>query len=101
MPTTAVYPTPAPGLGVAPMHAKAPLRRAVYVHLSDLLSAYNIDHSKLEEDLKRVKVKRDKTVAVGSSGLGVPTELDTNSSQKRLQPPRGGFNICVYVSYFL
>ena len=74
--------------------AKAPpLRRAVYVHVSDLLSAYNIDHAKLEEELQRVK----KGAAAGSSGGGVPTELDTNSNPKKLQPPRGGFNLCVYV----
>lgn len=67
-----------------------PLRRAVYVHVSDLLSAYNIDHAKLEEELQRVKK--------GTTGSdGVPTELDTNSNPKKLQPPRGGFNLCVYV----
>lgn len=32
-----------------------PLRRATYIHVSDLLSAYNIDHEKLEMELERVK----------------------------------------------
>ena len=70
-----------------------PLRRAVYVHVSDLLSAYNIDHAKLEEELQRVKGCAGASTTAG----GVPTELDTNSNPKKLQPPRGGFNLCVYV----
>ena len=103
MPTAALHPpTATPGLGIAPVQPKAPLRRAVYVHVSDLLSAYNTDHSKLEDELHRVKVNRTKKETAssrgqGSSDLGVPTELDTSSNQKRLQPPRGGFNLCVYV----
>mgnify|MGYP005862319895 CR=1 FL=1 len=88
-----------------PVAPKPQLRRAVYVHVSDLLSAYNIDHAKLEEELLRVK--QNKTAAAvpsssetsskggGSSTLGVPTELDTNPNPKKLQPPRGGFNLCV------
>lgn len=36
-----------------------PLRRAIYIHVSDLLSAYNIDHVKLEQELDRVKVDRE------------------------------------------
>lgn len=88
--TFAHPPSTTPGLGMAPP-VKVQLRRAVYVHVSDLLSAYNIDHSKLEEELHRVKAHRD------AEPLGVPTELDTNSNPKKLQPPRGGFNLCVYV----
>lgn len=73
------------------------LRRAVYIHVSDLTSAYNIDHAKLEEELNRVKAEREKPPeAAGDRGLGgVPTELDTGASQRRLQPPRAGYNLCV------
>jgi hypothetical protein len=73
------------------------LRRAVYIHVSDLTSAYNIDHTRLEEELERVKtelanpVQDDSLTPFGSPG-GVPTELDT-SYKKRLQPPRGGNNM--------
>jgi hypothetical protein len=128
------------------------LRRAVYVHVSDLTSSYNIDNALLEEQLAKVKAMREErqksktsaagvlhnstnnnnnattttatttTTAVvigsadsaggdtggGSSNLttsasgsgatlsrgGVPTEL-VDTSQKRLQPPRGGYNLCV------
>lgn len=69
-----------------------PLRKALYVHVADLTSPYNIDQSQLEEELKRVREERENPA---ESGLGVPSELDTNASQKRLQPPRGGYNLCV------
>lgn len=104
-----------------------PLRRAVYIHVSDLISAYNIDHVKLEQELDRVKTDRDgvdsmasKTnsprrssgASIGSGSNkqgsntsggshssmgGVPTELDARDHQKRLQPPRGGHNMVLYV----
>lgn len=102
MPTATLHPQSTPGLDVTNVQPKAQLRRAVYVHVSDLLSAYNIDHSRLEEELRRVKVNRDQAAtarAHGSSSLGVPTELDTSSNQKKLHPPRGGFNLCVYVFF--
>ena len=73
------------------------LRRASYIHVSDLTSAYNIDHLRLEEELERVKndlatpVHDDSSTSFGVFG-GVPTELDT-SYKKRLQPPRGGNNM--------
>lgn len=77
------------------------LRRAVYVHVSDLTSAYNIDHARLEEELARVKAEErareaevDTTASVKMMG-GVPAELDTGASQRRLQPPRAGYNLCV------
>ena len=109
MPTVALHPTPPSNL----MHQqqqhpslgppKPQLRRAVYVHVSDLLSAYNIDHAKLEEELQRVKQNKNvaavapssESSSAGSSTLTVPTELDTNPNPKKLQPPRGGFNLCV------
>lgn len=100
MPTATLQPTPAGGLGIeSTMPSKPqPLRRAVYVHVSDLLSAYNIDHAKLEEELQRVKQGQTSAAASGAGASGgVPTELDTNSNPKKLQPPRGGFNLCVYV----
>ena len=83
------------------------LRRAVYIHVSDLTNAYNIDHARLEEELARVKRNRETAVANEASGTGggsggvnattgsIPTELDTSISQKRLLPPRNGFNLCV------
>lgn len=106
MPTAALHPTPTPGLmqhhqhhhqqqgtgttgSGAPQQANQPLRRAVYAHVSDLLSAYNIDHAKLEVELRRVLRTR------AASSDGVPTELDTAAHHKKLQPPRGGFNLCV------
>ena len=107
MPTATLQPTaPTPGLGMAntaattsttmpPQPKPQPLRRAVYVHVSDLLAAYNIDHAKLEEELQRVKAGQAAAATTGTGG--VPTELDTNSNPKKLQPPRGGFNLCVYV----
>lgn len=120
--------------GTATSQQPTSLRRAVYVHISDLTSAYNIDHAMLEEELTRVKreaaaaaagVARKgddpsrgggggasassasgavSTIASGAAATtasaslgGVPTELDTNPSQKRLHPPRAGYNLCVYV----
>ena len=80
------------------------LRRATYVHVSDLTSAYNIDHALLEQELSRVKAEREAEPAPDNSqdaevdpGNAV-SELDTaiaSVPQKRLQPPRGGYNLCV------
>ena len=78
---------------------RPPLRRAVYVHVSDLTSPYNIDHARLEEELARVKAEAEQEEPEEASAAarlgGVPTELDTSYPQKRLQPPRGGYNLCV------
>ncbi len=94
------------------------LRRATYVHISDLTSAYNIDHARLEQELSRVKAERgqsgDAAVAASISPThsalrsssaasevdavtvpGVASDIETVIPQKRLQPPRGGFNLCV------
>jgi len=77
----------------------AQLRRATYIHVSDLTNAYNIDHARLEEELARVKEELENPVQETKSrseSLGsVPTELDTSGAQKRLQPPRGGNNMVV------
>ena len=73
------------------------LRRAVYNHVSDLISAYNIDHEQLEKELARDNMERENPAAEESGNRrsgSVPAELDTGASQKRLQPPRGGFNLC-------
>jgi len=72
-----------------------PLRRAVYVHVSDLTSAYNINHAKLEEELDRAKEEQENSPEDSSRLGGVPTELDTSAAQRRLQPPRAGYNLCV------
>ena len=110
---------------------RQPLRRATYVHVSDLISVYNIDHIQLEREIARVNAKRGKdlrtsgvsptssdTIATGkteislasegiddstrddsSDGIPAPDEdveiEDDIIPQKRLQPPRGGFNLCV------
>ena len=108
---------------------KQPLRRATYVHVSDLISAYNIDNIQLEREIARVNAKRSRNLVResgsddparndtsgfepltsegiddstgGSSSDGVPapdedTDLEGQTvPQKRLQPPRGGFNLCV------
>lgn len=73
--------------------ARPPLRRAVYVHVSDLTSAYNIDHKKLEQELARVQSRK---VDAAASHPSQTDEVSVVSvPQKRLQPPRGGYNLCV------
>jgi len=113
---------------------RQPLRRAVYVHISDLISVYNIDHVQLELEIARVNAKRSNVVRTSGADVATTTSSDTietgktqkpsnvtsdsskdgSSSapapdqgadlverhvvpQKRLQPPRGGFNLCVLV----
>jgi len=83
------------------------LRRAVYVHVSDLTSAYDIDHAKLEQELTRVRVEQEKQGGqdkpAETTGAGRPSPSDASDidgatssyPQKRLQPPRGGYNLCV------
>ena len=81
------------------VHRGQQLRRAVYVHVADLIASYNIKPPLLEEEMMRVKALRDNPTPLGDEGRlfgGVPTELDT-SSKKRLQPPRGGYNMVAYV----
>lgn len=78
---------------------RAPLRRAVYVHVSDLTSAYDIDHRMLEEELTRVRERHGEKIEQQQQEAANSTEsndIDANSyPQKRLQPPRGGYNLCV------
>ena len=81
------------------------LRRATYVHVSDLTSAYNIDHARLEQELSRVKLQREAATSPTKDpeleedpNSGAASELDpalVPVPQKRLQPPRGGYNLCV------
>lgn len=85
------------------------LRRATYVHVSDLTSPYNIDHAKLEEEVARVIAERENTTESTKASNLVEPEVDPNTAaseldtalavipQKRLQPPRGGYNLCVLV----
>jgi hypothetical protein len=86
----------------SPAQSRMPLRRATYVHVSDLTSAYNIDHGRLEQELARAKAdsesrqepqsheidERRSPSPDGDVGLNSPV-------QKRLQPPRSGYNLCV------
>jgi hypothetical protein len=95
MPITLMHPQPLTMVMANTGHPRPQLRRAVYIHVSDLTSAYNIDHGRLEEELARVKDDPGNPLETIGSRLGVPTELDANFSQKRLQPPRGGYNLCV------
>jgi hypothetical protein len=77
------------------------LRRAVYIHVSDLTSAYDIDHAKLEQELSRVRGAQQPTEAPEQQAAAAAegqADLDTETSsypQKRLSPPRGGYNLCV------
>lgn len=99
--------------------SRPPLRRATYVHVSDLTSAYNIDHTKLEQELSRVNaevfhasvgdikpgadtVKGTEPLTATGEDVAVASIADLEGDltapvapQKRLQPPRGGFNLCV------
>lgn len=129
---------PLPTQSISQQTERQPLRRATYVHVSDLISAYNIDHVRLEREIARVNSKRSKLLrtsgtdaattsekmgaektdlaiasevisgstregCIDSSSDGVPApdrDADLGSPtlpQKRLQPPRGGFNLCVLV----
>lgn len=88
-----VQPQDAEGGPMATLNTnQPPLRRAIYVHIADLTSPYNIDQSQLESELERAREEHERPV---ESGSGIPTELDTTVAQKRLQPPRGGYNLCV------
>lgn len=78
---------------------RPPLRRATYIHVSDLTSAYNIDHKRLELELARVKVPGSSHYPPAAQPSETPTDEASvlSQPQKRLQPPRGGFNLCVLV----
>lgn len=113
--------TPSPPSNAHTKQTQRPaLRRATYVHVSDLTSAYNIDHARLEQELSRVKAEASSGLA-GRKVSGISPETVTAAAtadeeesvggvepladleaslgaaapQRRLQPPRGGFNLCV------
>ena len=92
-----MHPQPAHGgvLGTQQQQIRGhtqPLRRAVYIHVSDLINAYNIDHTKLEEELDRVKAERDgleNAPKIGSGGYRQGATVVTSSSGGS-QSSRGG-----------
>lgn len=110
---TAVYGNSMTPLPTTNQPNRPVLRRATYVHVSDLTSAYNIDHGMLEQELSRVKAEQEAGTETGTETQlpTVPpdvgdTDVDTGADseigaalgatpQKRLQPPRGGYNLCV------
>jgi hypothetical protein len=79
------------------------LRRAVYVHVSDLTNAYNIDHPKLEQELARVKEGDEENVFPEEREIDLAPGGDDSSiasvpqqpKRRSLHPPRMGFNLCV------
>lgn len=84
--------------------SRYPLRRAVYVHVSDLTNAYNIDHPKLEHELARVKkgneenaIPEDREVDLtpGDGESSVASVPQAQQRRRSLHPPRAGFNLCV------
>lgn len=117
--TAYLYPMSTPAATSPTQTTRPALRRATYVHVSDLLSAYNIDHARLEQELSRVKANREqvggeigtstdggvshlqaKTPKGDTAGIlggeeGSAADLEAALPQKRLQPPRGGYNLCV------
>lgn len=81
-----------------------PLRRAVYVHVSDLTNAYNIDHPKLEHELAKVKEgneenatpeEREIDLTIGDGENSISSVPQHQTRRKSLHPPRAGFNLCV------
>ena len=74
------------------------LRRAKYIHVSDLISSfYNFDNEQFESELARVNMERENPAAEecgNRRAASVYAELDTGSSQRRLRAPKDGFNIC-------
>lgn len=103
-PLAAVQPYPQIPESTMQPQTRPPLRRATYIHVSDLTSAYNIDHVKLEQELARVLTDRSaaSTSPDDESNIFLRRRSSATDSatvislpQKRLQPPRGGFNLCV------
>jgi len=84
--------------------SRFPLRRAVYVHVSDLTNAYNIDHPKLEHELAKVNEGNDENtipedrevdLSTGDGESSITSVPQPQSRRKSLHPPRAGFNLCV------
>lgn len=97
MPLVSVHPDATMQPKLQQQAPRPPLRRAVYIHVSDLTSAYNIDHKRLEQELARVKVCIDTSPSTKSSPPLTDEASVTSMPQKRLSPPRSGFNLCVLV----
>ena len=104
MPTIAIHPLPLTMTDAMQQPApRLPLRRAVYVHVSDLTNAYNIDHAKLEHELAKVKERNSPDMQdeerdidlIPPGGDGDSSVASVPQQQRRLQPPRAGFNLCV------
>lgn len=88
------------------------LRRAIYVKISDLTNAYDIDQEKLEAELTKAKQQQHQQKqqqqmeeATSSANANASDNNNTNTAgvsdidtssypQNRLQPPRGGYNLC-------
>mmetsp|Transcript_3356 Transcript_3356/g.4706 ORF Transcript_3356/g.4706 Transcript_3356/m.4706 type:complete len:627 (+) Transcript_3356:399-2279(+) len=95
----------------------SPLRRASYVHVSDLVKTYNIDINRLKAEITKIKSLEEahrnegnKHDAMPASNLTSEKEKSDNptSSQKpsfhqrsfhqpKLMPPSGGYNLCLLV----
>lgn len=85
--------------------SRFPLRRATYVHVSDLTNAYNINHPKLEHELAKVKEGGNDENAIPEEGeieltagdgeSSVASVPQTQGRRKSLHAPRAGFNLCV------
>lgn len=83
--------------------SRFPLRRAVYVHVSDLTNAYNINHPKLEHELAKVKegtndentIPEEREIELASGDSSVASVPETQGRRKSLHAPRAGFNLCV------
>lgn len=99
-----------------------PLRRAKYVTVEELvLSQYEIDRKRLNDELAKLRVPHEESTNVTESDVKhevsgttkshpnaweTPTQKDLHAGslrsplqakqhQSRLQPPRDGFNLCL------
>jgi hypothetical protein len=83
--------------------SRFPLRRAVYVHVSDLTNVYNIDHPKLEHELAKAKEGNEENAIpeecevdfAPGDGESSVASVPQQQRRKSLHPPRAGFNLCV------
>jgi len=71
---------PLPTQSTSQQTERQPLRRATYVHVSDLISAYNIDHVQLEREIARVNSKRSKLLH--TSGTDAATTSEKMGAEK-------------------
>jgi hypothetical protein len=59
---------------------RQPLRRATYVHVSDLISAYNIDNVQLEREIARVNTKRSRNPTGGADAATTGDKIGTEKN---------------------